>query len=68
LTDDAAMRLKSTNLATEQGKMKVLIGDNKKAADKQIADQKDATKSLKKSTSSTITALGTKNAAAIKKD
>jgi len=38
LTDDAAMRLKSTNLATEQGKMKVLIGDNKKAADKKITD------------------------------
>ena len=48
--------------------MKVLIGDNKKAADKQISDQKDATKSLKKSTSDTITALGTNNAAAIKKD
>jgi len=48
--------------------MKDLISDNKKAAYKQISDQKDATKSLKKSTSDTITALGTKNAASIKKD
>lgn len=56
------MSLKSANLAAEQTKMKTLIEDNKKAASKKITEESDATKNLKKVTSSAVTALGDKNA------
>lgn len=68
MTDDAAMKLKTSNLATEQAKMKTLIADNKKAANQKIDNEKSATKNLKKVTSDAVTALGDKNAALIKTD
>jgi hypothetical protein len=57
------LSLKSANLAAEQTKMKTLIEENKKAASKKITEESDATKNLKKVTSSAVTALGDKNAA-----